>query len=113
MAGVRPQVTNGPPARRAAAAGRPPKVVVIGGGIAGVSAAMVLAERGVPVVLCEAGDRLGGRLGRTRTPCPTAPCSWLTMGFTASSASTTTGGACWTASARPGHRCFIRWAAIP
>jgi carotenoid phi-ring synthase / carotenoid chi-ring synthase len=35
---------------------------VIGGGLAGVSAALVLAERGVQVTLYEAGPVLGGRL---------------------------------------------------
>ncbi|MGE0784992.1 MAG: FAD-dependent oxidoreductase [Sandaracinaceae bacterium] len=38
-------------------------VTVIGGGIAGVSAACVLAERGVDVVLLEAESFLGGRAG--------------------------------------------------
>jgi carotenoid phi-ring synthase / carotenoid chi-ring synthase len=37
--------------------------VVVGGGIAGVSAAVVLAERGVAVTLLEAAPTLGGRLG--------------------------------------------------
>lgn len=37
--------------------------VVVGGGIAGFSAAVVLAERGVRVTLLEAADHLGGRLG--------------------------------------------------
>ncbi|MEV4707912.1 FAD-dependent oxidoreductase [Actinoplanes sp. NPDC049316] len=36
--------------------------VVVGGGIAGVSAALLLAERGVRVTLLERGERLGGRL---------------------------------------------------
>jgi isorenieratene synthase len=36
---------------------------VVGGGIAGVSAAVVLAERGVGVTLLEAAGHLGGRLG--------------------------------------------------
>ncbi|MGZ8750924.1 MAG: FAD-dependent oxidoreductase [Pseudonocardia sp.] len=39
------------------------EAVVVGGGIAGVSAAMVLAERGVAVTLLEAAPTLGGRLG--------------------------------------------------
>ena len=39
------------------------EAVVVGGGIAGVSAAVVLAERGVRVTLLEAADHLGGRLG--------------------------------------------------
>lgn len=37
--------------------------VVVGGGIAGMSAAVVLAERGVRVTVLEAADHLGGRLG--------------------------------------------------
>lgn len=39
------------------------EAVVVGGGIAGVSAATVLAERGVAVTLLESADTLGGRLG--------------------------------------------------
>ena len=39
------------------------EAVVVGGGIAGVSAATVLAERGVQVTLLEAAPTLGGRLG--------------------------------------------------
>ncbi|MDL5158097.1 FAD-dependent oxidoreductase [Actinomycetospora termitidis] len=39
------------------------KVVVVGGGLAGVTAATVLAERGLTVELLEAAPRLGGRLG--------------------------------------------------
>ena len=35
---------------------------VVGGGIAGIAAAVGLAERGVKVTLYEAGDRLGGRV---------------------------------------------------
>jgi isorenieratene synthase len=81
MAGVRPQVTNGPPASRAAAADRAPKVVVIGGGIAGVSAAVVLAEHGVPVVLCEAGGRLGGRLGTDPHTLPDGTVQLVDHGF--------------------------------
>jgi isorenieratene synthase len=41
-------------------------VVVVGGGLAGTSAACVLAERGVAVTLIEAQDWLGGRLGAWR-----------------------------------------------
>jgi carotenoid phi-ring synthase / carotenoid chi-ring synthase len=39
------------------------EAVVVGGGIAGVSAAVVLAERNVAVTLLEAAPTLGGRLG--------------------------------------------------
>ncbi len=38
------------------------KALVIGGGIAGLKAAADLAARGIPVLLVEASDRLGGRL---------------------------------------------------
>jgi len=41
----------------------PFKAVVAGGGLAGVAAAVVLAERGVSVVLAEREDYLGGRAG--------------------------------------------------
>lgn len=39
------------------------RAIVVGGGLAGTSAACVLAERGVAVTLLEANDYLGGRLG--------------------------------------------------
>jgi carotenoid phi-ring synthase / carotenoid chi-ring synthase len=39
------------------------EAIVVGAGIAGVSAAVVLAERGVAVTLLEAAPTLGGRLG--------------------------------------------------
>ncbi|MEU4641182.1 FAD-dependent oxidoreductase [Micromonospora sp. NPDC023814] len=45
---------------------RPVEVVVVGGGIAGMSAAVVLAERGVAVTVLEAAPTLGGRLGAWR-----------------------------------------------
>ncbi|MDO5533365.1 MAG: FAD-dependent oxidoreductase [Propionibacteriaceae bacterium] len=38
------------------------RVVVVGGGIAGLSAATILAERGVTVTVLEASERLGGRV---------------------------------------------------
>ena len=40
----------------------PVRTVVIGGGIAGVTAALLLAERGVSVTLLERDEQLGGRL---------------------------------------------------
>ncbi|HEU0089948.1 MAG TPA: FAD-dependent oxidoreductase, partial [Pseudonocardiaceae bacterium] len=40
----------------------PPRVAVVGGGIAGVAAAVALAERGVDVRLFEREPQLGGRL---------------------------------------------------
>ena len=40
-----------------------PRVAVVGGGIAGLSAATALAERGIQVVVIEREDYLGGRVG--------------------------------------------------
>lgn len=42
---------------------RPPRVTVVGAGIAGLSAALRLAERGYPVKVYERSARLGGNLG--------------------------------------------------
>ncbi|GAA2854016.1 dehydrogenase [Actinoplanes cyaneus] len=42
--------------------GHPARTVVVGGGIAGMTAALLLAERGVAVTVLERDDRLGGRL---------------------------------------------------
>ena len=50
------------PAGAAAVPGTPRRVVVAGGGIAGIAAAVGLAERGVEVVLVEKHHQLGGRV---------------------------------------------------
>ena len=42
--------------------GRSKPVVVAGGGIAGIAAAVGLAERGVPVIMIEPHEQLGGRV---------------------------------------------------
>lgn len=91
LAGMRPYLVSGPPGpagpaeavagrARPAAAGRP-RVVVAGGGIAGASAAVVLAERGIPVVVCESADRLGGRLGAHPRTLPDGTVQWVDHGF--------------------------------
>lgn len=43
-------------------------VIVIGGGISGLSAAMLLVEHGLNVVVLEARDRVGGRTHTVRDP---------------------------------------------
>lgn len=80
VTGMRPHLASapsdphGPPAVR-------PLVVVAGGGIAGASAAVVLAERGIPVVLFEAAGRLGGRLGAHPRTLPDGTVQWVDHGF--------------------------------
>lgn len=68
--GMRPRLI--PPAQGSRAGGSPraPRVAVVGGGVAGISAAVVLAERGIRVEVCEAADRLGGRLDTSRHVLP-------------------------------------------
>jgi carotenoid phi-ring synthase / carotenoid chi-ring synthase len=78
---MRPQVTSAMPGHPGGAADRAPSVVVAGGGIAGVSAAVVLAERGIPVVLCEAAGWLGGRLGTHPHTLPDGTVQQVDHGF--------------------------------
>jgi isorenieratene synthase len=60
---MRPRVLVPADPRRPHQAPQGTEAVVVGGGIAGISAAVVLAERGVAVTLVEAAPTLGGRLG--------------------------------------------------
>ncbi|GAA2538561.1 FAD-dependent oxidoreductase [Pseudonocardia hydrocarbonoxydans] len=60
---MRPRVLVPADPRRPHQAPEGTEAVVVGGGIAGISAAVVLAERGVAVTLVEAAPTLGGRLG--------------------------------------------------
>jgi carotenoid phi-ring synthase / carotenoid chi-ring synthase len=57
------------------------EAVVVGGGIAGVSAAVVLAERGVAVRLVEAGEQLGGRLRAWPVTLPDGTTQHVEHGF--------------------------------
>jgi carotenoid phi-ring synthase / carotenoid chi-ring synthase len=55
--------------------------LVVGGGIAGVSAALVLAERGVRVTLLEAAPQLGGRLSAWPRTLPDGTVQRVEHGF--------------------------------
>jgi isorenieratene synthase len=55
-------VLHPPRAGRLRPEGSPARVAVVGGGIAGIAAALALAERGVRVQLLEREQQLGGRL---------------------------------------------------
>ena len=57
------------------------EATVVGGGIAGISAAVVLAERGVAVTVLEAADHLGGRLGAWPERLPDGSEQYVEHGF--------------------------------
>ncbi len=59
---LEPQYTIEVPVQRAA--------LVVGGGVAGMTAALTLAEQGFPVHLIERDDQLGGNLRRVHTTSP-------------------------------------------
>lgn len=75
----RVMVAADPTLPRAAPAGT--EAVVVGGGIAGTSAAVVLAERGVDVTLLEAAPTLGGRLGAWPHTLPDGSAQVVEHGF--------------------------------
>ncbi|MEM6750021.1 MAG: FAD-dependent oxidoreductase, partial [Planctomycetota bacterium] len=52
----------------ASADGAPRTAVVVGGGVAGLSAAVRLAQAGVAVTLVESRKRVGGRAGSMHDP---------------------------------------------
>jgi heterodisulfide reductase subunit A len=58
---------------------REQKVLVIGAGIAGIQAALDLAEAGVEVVLVERADSIGGRMAQLDKTFPTLDCSSCTL----------------------------------
>jgi heterodisulfide reductase subunit A-like polyferredoxin len=51
------------------------KALVIGGGIAGIQAALDLANARIPVVLVEKSPSLGGRMAQLDKTFPTMDCS--------------------------------------
>ena len=57
------------------------RAIVVGGGLAGVSAACVLAERGVEVTLVEREAYLGGRLGAWTETMPDGTTYQMERGF--------------------------------
>ncbi|MFD3475941.1 FAD-dependent oxidoreductase [Streptomyces sp. NPDC058695] len=61
--------------------GAPPSTAVIGGGIAGIAAAVALAERGVRVTLLEREAALGGRLAGWSTQLADGSSATMTRGF--------------------------------
>ena len=51
------------------------RALVIGGGIAGIQAALDLADARVPVTLVEKGPSLGGRMAQLDKTFPTMDCA--------------------------------------
>jgi isorenieratene synthase len=79
----RRRVRHAPPpgARDAGLLPRRPRAIVVGGGIAGLTAAIALAERGVTVELCERRDHLGGRAGGWTETLPDGTRVGMSRGF--------------------------------
>jgi heterodisulfide reductase subunit A len=53
----------------------PKRALVIGGGIAGIQAALDLANARIPVTLVEKGPALGGRMAQLDKTFPTMDCA--------------------------------------
>jgi len=81
LLGMRPRAVVTPRADRPVRVRRETSAVVVGGGIAGVSAALVLAERGVRVTLLEAAGQLGGRLRAWPVTLPDGAVAQVEHGF--------------------------------
>lgn len=52
-----------------------PRVLVVGGGVAGIQAALDIADAGVKVVMVERGQSIGGRMAQLDKTFPTLDCS--------------------------------------
>jgi carotenoid phi-ring synthase / carotenoid chi-ring synthase len=78
---MRPRAVVTPRADRPWRVPREASAVVVGGGIAGVSAAVIMAERGVRVTLLEAAGHLGGRLGGWTRTLPDGTAQRVEHGF--------------------------------
>ncbi|MEV6906710.1 FAD-dependent oxidoreductase [Amycolatopsis sp. NPDC051071] len=79
-----PKVVTRPAPRGLADAGQlgeRPTVAVVGGGIAGLTAATGLAERGVDVTVFERENHLGGRVGGWREQLPDGTSVTMSRGF--------------------------------
>lgn len=59
----------------------PLRVAVVGGGLAGMSAALLLGERGQRVTLFERNDYLGGKVGSWQVPLPDGGSANVSHGF--------------------------------
>ncbi|GAA1875790.1 FAD-dependent oxidoreductase [Lapillicoccus jejuensis] len=70
-----------PPAHPAEGQDAARRVVVVGGGIAGISAAVALAERGVDVTVLEREAQLGGRVRSWDITLPDGSASRMSRGF--------------------------------
>lgn len=81
LLGVRPRAVVTPRPDRPLRVPADTSAVVVGGGIAGVSAAVVLAERGVRVTLLEAAGQLGGRLSAWPRTLPDGTVQQVEHGF--------------------------------
>lgn len=81
LLGVRPRPVLTPRADRPRKVPAGTSAVVVGAGVAGVSAAVVLAERGVHVTLLEAAGQLGGRLSAWPRTLPDGSVQQVEHGF--------------------------------